>query len=43
MKRLFSHLIPHRRSGKSLIRTIITLIAILFLINYLAEISKGVQ
>ena len=36
----FSEIIPSRRTKRSLIGTIATLIVVLFLINYLLELSK---
>jgi len=41
VKRFFSEIIPPRRSKKSLIGTIVLLVAILFLIDYLTNIAKG--
>ena len=43
MNRFFKEIIPSRRSKRSLITTIITLIVVLFLINYLMEVAKVSQ
>ena len=43
MNRFFKQIIPSRRSKRSLISTIATLIVVLFLINYLMELSKVSQ
>ena len=43
MNRFFREIIPSRRSKRSLIGTIATLIVVLLLINYLLEVSKVVQ
>ena len=40
MNRFFREIIPSRRVKRSLIGTIATLIVVLFLINYLLELSK---
>jgi hypothetical protein len=43
MNPFFKKIIPSRRSKRSLISTIATLIVVLFLINYLIDFSKVAQ
>tara|TARA_Y100000746_G_C15444395_1_gene424321 strand:+ start:756 stop:887 length:132 start_codon:yes stop_codon:yes gene_type:complete len=40
MKRLFKRIIPIRRYKRSLIRTILSLIAVVLMMNYLLKISQ---
>ncbi len=40
MRRLFKNIIPIRRYKRSILSTALTLIAVLFLINYLLEVSQ---